>query len=84
MARVKIKFYGLLRSKTGVDEFECEASDVKEALKKLKKEHGPEIYRLQKSCHIYLNKDNLAFLKGVKTKLKDGDVLHVLSPAGGG
>ena len=81
---VKIKFYAALRAKAGAEGDECRASRVKDALNCLREKHSPEFNRVLNSCHIFLNHDNIAFLHGPNTKLKEGDVLHILPPAGGG
>jgi MoaD family protein len=82
--RVTLKFYASLRAKAGRDEVVCEAEKVRDALRFLKTEYSAEFNRVLKSCHIYLNQDNISFLQGVNTRLKDGDVLNLLPPTGGG
>lgn len=82
--RVTLKFYASLRAKAGRAEADCRAAKVRDALNFLKSEFGPDFNQTLKSCHIYLNQDNISFLHGANTKLKDGDVLHMLPPTGGG
>jgi len=36
------------------------------------------------SCHIFLNEENIVFMRGLSTRLKEGDTLHILPPTGGG
>ena len=81
---VTLKFYASLRAKAGVEEATCRAGRVRDAVRFLRREYGPDFNRVLNSCHIYLNKDNVAFLKGPNTRLKEGDVLHLLPPTGGG
>lgn len=68
----------------GCTEIECEAGSVADALSFLKKNFKPELNALAASSHIYLNADNITFLKGVRTRLKNGDVLHIIPPTAGG
>jgi len=81
---VKVRYYAALRAKAGVEEEDCRASNVKQALNQLRKKHSPEFGKVLNSCHIYINQDSITFLKGASTKLKEGDVMHILPPAGGG
>ena len=81
---VKVKFYAGLRAKAGREEIECHASKVRDAVHCVRDRFGPDFGRALNSCHIYLNHDSIAFLHGPNTKLKEGDVLHILPPTGGG
>ncbi|HOX27908.1 MAG TPA: MoaD/ThiS family protein [bacterium] len=84
MPEIKVKFYALLRSKVGRDEMTVTASRLKDVMNVLKRDLGPEAVKVISSCHVYINQDNVAFLKGERTSLKEGDVVHILPPTGGG
>ncbi len=81
---VKVKFYAALRAKAGCDEVDVRASKVKDAVSFIRNKFGADFGKIMNSCHIYLNHDSIAFLKGAGTKLNEGDVLHILPPTGGG
>lgn len=81
---VKLKFYATLRVKAETDEANCRAKRVKDVLAFLKKNYSEEFNKVLGTCHIFVNQDNVAFLNGPNTILKDGDVLHILPPTGGG
>ena len=84
MPEVKLKFYATLRVKADCGEITCRAGRLRDALQFLKKTYSADFNRQLASCHIFVNQDNAAFLNGPNTRLKDGDVLHILPPTGGG
>ena len=84
MPEVTLRFYASLRAKAGREEVTCRAGRVRDAIRFLKKEFSSDFNRVLRSCHIYLNEDNISFLQGPNTRLNEGDVLHMLPPTGGG
>jgi sulfur-carrier protein len=83
-ASVTVRFYATLRDKTGCDEVACDAERVRDALSFVEKKFGPEFKKHMRACNVLLNSDNIIFLKGPRTQLKSGDIIHVLPPSGGG
>jgi len=81
---VKLRFYATLRVKADREEDSCRAARLRDALEFLKRNYNADFNRHLDSCHIFVNQDNAAFLKGPGTRLKEGDVLHILPPTGGG
>ena len=81
---IKVRFYAALRARAGMEEIECRAVRVRDAIHFLRNRFGHDFNRVLDSCHIYLNQDSITFLQGPNTKLNEGDVLHILPPTGGG
>lgn len=84
MQRVVVKFYANIRQKAGVGEFACQAATVRDAIESLRQEYGEDFIRHVKSCNVFLNSDNVTMMQGPLTRLKEGDVLHIFPPMGGG
>ena len=81
---VKVKFNSLLRKSAGVPEYESAAGSVKEVLKEVKSRYGPAIDRYLSGCIVTINGRNAGELKGMRTKLKDGDEVSLFPPVAGG
>ncbi len=81
---ITIRLYSTLREKFGCEIVQCEARTVKDALNYLKKHFPPEAAKAAVTSHIFLNTSSIAFLKGVRTPVRENDVIHILPPAGGG
>jgi molybdopterin synthase sulfur carrier subunit len=47
---------------------------------RLRDEHG----RLREHLNVYVNKDEMRFLDGERTPVRDGDVIHVIPAVSGG
>ncbi|MFN3870816.1 MAG: ubiquitin-like small modifier protein 1 [Aquificaceae bacterium] len=81
----------LRRITNGQGEVQVEASTIKEAIEKLE-----EIYpgfkerlldekgEMRKFVNLYLNDEDIRFLKGLDTELKDGDVISIVPAIAGG
>lgn len=83
---VRVRFFASLRKAAGVEGVEMTAKNVEEALKKLQHQYrdNAEFLKLLKSSNAILNGNNIAWIKGVRTKLTDGDELTFFPPVGGG
>lgn len=94
MATVMVKLYGLWRRHLGISILQVEANDINEVLAELDEklrlhlENSPIEARLKMEGQI---KDNsVVLLNGIglrnlkETTLKEGDVLFVFPPIGGG
>ncbi|HEX4743839.1 MAG TPA: ubiquitin-like small modifier protein 1 [Candidatus Limnocylindria bacterium] len=47
---------------------------------RIRDEHG----RLREHLNVYVNKDDMRFLEGESTPVRDGDVIHVIPAVSGG
>ncbi|MHA1596637.1 MAG: MoaD family protein [Candidatus Asgardarchaeia archaeon] len=90
MAKVSVKFFVELRDITGVKRDDFEARDIEDLLEKLVEKY-PKLRdvlfkngNLNEDYLIILNGRNARFLEGLKTRLKEGDVVSILSPIIGG
>lgn len=87
---VEIKFYSSLREITGRETLKVrlkQDATLQEALERLVPRYGKKLR--QKSCYeknwvVMLNDKNIAFGGGMKTILRDGDRIAILSPLSGG
>jgi len=92
MSTVTVKLFANLRELAGTRELKVEASTIEEVLKKLiekfgesfRKELFVEGNKIRDEYLLLLNGKNFEFLDGLKTKLKDNDVIAILPPVGGG
>ncbi|PLV56294.1 MoaD family protein [Thermotoga sp. SG1] len=87
---VKVKIPHFLRSK-GEQEIELEATDIRELIEKLEERiHGVKsiIYDekgdLNPFINIFVNDEDIRFLEGLDTKLKDGDKILIMPAIAGG
>ncbi|HII61924.1 MoaD family protein [Pyrococcus horikoshii] len=84
MAKVKVKVFATLIEIIGRRIFDEEAEDVEDLLQKIYSKYPKVKEELEKGYIILVNGHNIEHLEGVKTKLKDGDVVSIFPPAGGG
>lgn len=89
---VKVKIPGPLRKLAGgKDEIEVEAKNLKEVIEKLA-EINPEMKNrlldengeIRRFINIYVNNEDIRFLKGLDTELKDGDEVSIIPAIAGG
>lgn len=93
--KVEVKFYAMLRETTGTKKevitFEAKAS-VGDLINLLVERYGDEFRRyiydhgklIRDYISLMLNGININSLEGLDTLLRDGDVLAILPPVGGG
>lgn len=81
----------LRRITNGQGEVQVQASTVREAIEKLEEVYPGFKERLldekgevRKFVNLYLNDEDIRFLKGLDTELKDGDVLSIVPAIAGG
>ncbi len=81
----------LRRLTDGQGEIEVEASTIKEAIEKLEEKFPgfkerllDENGELRKFVNLYLNDEDIRFLKGIDTELKDGDTISIVPAIAGG
>ena len=93
--KVEIRFFTTLREITGKRLEEIQFQNpitVEELLTRLSKKYGREfreyLYNEKGKVHSYLsilvNGKSTNVLQGLDTKLKEGDVIAILPPVGGG
>ena len=81
----------LRRLTNGQGEVEVDAGSVREAIEKLEEQYPgfkerilDEKGELRRFVNLYLNDEDVRFLKGADTELKDGDVLSIVPAIAGG
>ncbi|MEM2896967.1 MAG: ubiquitin-like small modifier protein 1 [Candidatus Bathyarchaeia archaeon] len=92
MPEVTVKLYTSLREIAGEKETKVNAGTIKEVIAVLSKKYGDgfrnhlldENGNVKPFFHIMVNGHKMGLLSGVETKLKDGDVLDIFPPIGGG
>jgi MoaD family protein len=97
VVKVSVKFFTFLRELVGKREEIVELSGrevtVKDLLECLAERYGedfcgyvfdPVSGKLREHLQLLVNGRNVISLKGLSTKLKDGDVFAIIPPVGGG
>ena len=91
-AHVKVLLHGAYRSFAGgARDVTLDAATLREALEalvgahpslaeRMRDEHG----RLRRHLSLFVNEEDARFLGGEDTKLKDGDIVHVIPALSGG
>ncbi len=81
----------LRRLTDGQGEVEVDAGTVREAIDRLEEQYPgfkerllDEKGELRKFVNLYINDEDVRFLKGADTELKDGDVLSIVPAIAGG
>jgi len=83
---VHIKFFSSLRTKAGCEGIDLNARTVGEAAKQITRQFHdkPDFIKLFGGSNAILNGENVTFLNGTGTRLKDDDELVFFPPLGGG
>jgi len=81
----------LRRLTNGQGEVEVDAKSVREAIEKLEEQFPgikerliDENGELRRFVNLYVNDEDIRFLKGLDTELKDGDTLSIVPAIAGG
>jgi len=93
--KITVKFFTTLREITGKKEDEIQLSSiitVKELLTRLSKKYGKQFVdylydergNMRAYIQILINGRGIKDLQGLETKLKEGDVIAIFPPVGGG
>ena len=91
--KLTVSFFGHLRANAGIKSETLEAEDGQilgdflEPLCKQRNVHREvfgESDRVQDPINILINGRNIKFLQGMDTTLKDGDIISIFPPTGGG
>ena len=89
MVRVTVKLLGVLHEATGwfKREIDVEGDRVRDLLEKLWRDY-PRLREYmedpEEDATILVNGRDIEFLDGLDTRLKDGDTVAIIPPAGGG
>ncbi|MFN4133505.1 MAG: ubiquitin-like small modifier protein 1 [Candidatus Hadarchaeales archaeon] len=88
---VTVKFFANFREATGVEQVEISAGDVSSLLDELVKRFGERLAgelfsegRLKDTVYILVNGMGISSTGGLKTRLRDGDVVAIFPPVSGG
>ena len=82
---VTVNLFGTIRGVTGDKELKIDAESVSMLINEITSYYdNPVLDDKVKGAAILLNGKNIVHLKGRKTKLKDGDVVSIFPPVGGG
>lgn len=93
--KVTVKFFTTLREIVGKPQEQMELSEavtVNELLQQLEEKHGEKFTRyvcnekgtVQGYLHFLINGKSITTRQGLKTKLRENDILAILPPVGGG
>lgn len=81
----------LRRITNGQGEVQVQASTIREAIERLEEVYPgfkdrllDEQGEVRKFVNLYLNDEDIRFLKGLDTELKDGDILSIVPAIAGG
>lgn len=81
----------LRRLTNGQGEIQVEAKNIREAIENLELQYPgfkerllDEKGEMRKFVNLYLNDEDIRFLKGLDTELKDGDVISIVPAIAGG
>ena len=89
---ITVKFFANFREVAGKDKVDINAADVNALLNKLVEIFGTEFAKqlydkngkLRDTVHILVNGRGINLLKGLKTKLEEGDTVAIFPPVSGG
>ncbi len=96
MIDVTVKFYGILRTnvvKEASRQFTLDPCTVEDLINELIQHYGeelkaklvdPETNQLTNRLILFVNGTNVKTLQGPKTVLKEGDLVAIFPPSGGG
>lgn len=79
-----VRFFTLLEKATGEKSYRSSAKTVGALLREVKERHGGEVERYLSGCIVLVNGKNIGYLKGERTKLRDGDEVSLFPPVAGG
>ena len=79
-----IRYYAPIRAIVKKESEEADLTSIKDVLNYVKSAYGKDAYSAAKSAFIVVNDVSIGLFQGVKTELKDGDVVGFLPVCGGG
>ena len=88
---VKVRIPTPLQKLTGKGEVEIRASNVKDLISQLEKNYPgikdricDDAGKIRRFVNVYLNEEDIRFLKQEETSLKDGDEISIVPAIAGG
>lgn len=81
---VTVRFFGMLRMDLKQPSLAAEAGSVRELIDRIEQQIGLKDKRSLRHAVIFINGENILHLRGLRTRLKDGDEVQFFSPATGG
>jgi MoaD family protein len=94
MVNVKVRYFTTLRELAGVPEETIhlrEGAVLADLIKKIASKYGKEareyLYskgRIDPSIYFLINGEDSRVLSGLKTRLREGDIVAIIPPIGGG
>ena len=88
---VKVRIPTPLQKLTGQSEVEVRASNIKDLISQLEKNYPgikdricDESGKIRRFVNVYLNEEDIRFLKQEETSLKDGDEISIVPAIAGG
>ena len=79
-----IRYYAPIRAIVKKESEDTELASVKDVLSFIKTAYGKDAYNAAKGALIVVNDVSIGLFQGMKTELKDGDVVGFLPVCGGG
>lgn len=81
---VTVRFFGMLRMDLGQSSLTADAASVRELVDRVAPRIGLKDGRRLANAVIFVNGENIARRRGLRTPLSDGDEVQFFSPATGG
>ena len=88
---IKVRITTPLQKLTGQGEVQIQAGNIKELISQLEKNYPgikdricDEGGRIRRFVNVYLNEEDIRFLKQEETSLKDGDEISIVPAIAGG
>lgn len=81
---VTVRFFGMLRMDLGQSSLTVDAASVRELVNRVALQVGLRDRNRLASAVIFVNGENIARRRGLRTPLSDGDEVQFFSPATGG
>lgn len=82
---IHVKYYGFMRTLTGVSEEQYEpVGAIDKLVRAVGAKHGKEAEKMAKRSFVLLNGKNVGLINGYKTKLSDGDIVQIMPVTAGG
>ena len=84
MAAVEVRLFATLRRETGVRSLRLDSADLNEVIRRLVSLYGTGLIKQLEGATFLVNGRNIAQLGGLRTALRDGDVISIFPPLAGG
>ena len=81
---MEIRFFATLRRETGVRSLRLDSADLEGVVRALGSRYGAGLVNQLERATFLVNGRNAALLEGLRTPLRDGDVISIFPPLAGG